>query len=660
MAAAAMMEAYINGLTQGKIKEYMEKNKSNLEKHIKKTIPATRDDLKAPDLPIFAGANKTGFELVCSYIRDHNEYTITKISQINEDYKDEVLRDVSLMITGNAGLLVENLDNAKAIKDHFVSSIETANEHTAANVENYKKVSEDIRKIGSECEANFKNLVPADGTPGAVNHLEIVKAVEKCHMANEGKVQTFIKDQTRSINSTIKEAMGTGNRAGPRPANGPPKATPTPSAWGTPSNPTPPTIIPDTQPTVSTAPNLTSNPNPTQDPPQTGNGNAQNQEPEYITVSRCVAATDDQGVEYAAWTDTRVKKRNRDFRFTKEAEDQFKAADTEEAKIARARRQIMIYGLPDPKVGDKKTEIGNIRMVADEFSKKWLQDKGFNIQKSDLKNCDSERLWNYGGKTHKGPKPLKVTFDTPEIANKFMTAAKAAGCDSSRTKIKFGKFQDISVDSEDWPKYFLRPGSTWKERQVFLTKKKERAAHRASDEYKRYKDAKERTNKNTHRIAESDLDDMDFLDPDDPGETEFDPNKNKGPPGVGKKSLPGGVIPNTGEKDEVEIMEHDNTNASPETEAAAGTGGSGTAEESTPPRGGDNGAGGSGTAEESTPLRSGDNGAVETAVEAVENENISDENDKKRKSYMMSPENSLTKENLAKKTSVAGPSKLNS
>ena len=133
MAAAAMMEAYINGLTQGKIKEYMEKNKSNLEKHIKKTIPATRDELKAPDLPTFAGANKTGFELVCSYIRDHNEYTITKISQINEDYKDEVLRDVSLMITGNAGLLVESLDNAKAIKDHFVSSIETAKEHADAN-----------------------------------------------------------------------------------------------------------------------------------------------------------------------------------------------------------------------------------------------------------------------------------------------------------------------------------------------------------------------------------------------------------------------------------------------------------------------------------------------------------------------------------------------
>ena len=53
MAAAAMMEAYINGLTQGKIKEYMEKNKSNLEKHIKKTIPATRD--LAQDLSLLTG-----------------------------------------------------------------------------------------------------------------------------------------------------------------------------------------------------------------------------------------------------------------------------------------------------------------------------------------------------------------------------------------------------------------------------------------------------------------------------------------------------------------------------------------------------------------------------------------------------------------------------
>ena len=161
---------------------------------------------------------------------------------------------------------------------------------------------------------------------------------------------------------------------------------------------------------------------------------------------------------------------------------------------------MMIYGLPDPPVGNKKTEIGNIRYVADEFSKRWLgEDKGFNIQRSDLKNCVTQRLWNYGGKTHKGPKPLKVTFDTPEIANKFMKAARAAGCDGSRSRIKFGKFQNVSEDSEEWPKYFLRPGSTWEERQVFIAKKKERDAHKASDEYGRYKAAKERTLKNTHK-----------------------------------------------------------------------------------------------------------------------------------------------------------------
>ena len=645
MAAAAMMQAYFNGLTQGKIKEDIEKNKSNLEKHTKKTIPSPRDAIEAPGLPVFSGSNKTGFELICTYIKDYNEYAIAKNKQDNEDYRDEILRDVSLMITGNAGLLVESLDNAKAIKDHFLSAIETTREYSVSNETNYKKISEDIKKMGSECDANFKNLVPADGTPGAVNHAEIVKAVENCHMINESKVETMIKNQTRSINSTVREVMGTGNKPGSRPANGPQKATPTASAWGTPSNPTPPNITPSTQTTNTTPPNTTPTPTPAPQP-QTGNGNAQSQEPEYITVTRPVAAVDEQGNEYTTWTDTRVKKRNKDFRFTKEAEDQFKAADSREAKIARARRQIMIYGLPDPKVGNKKSEIDNIRMVADEFSKQWLQDKGFNIQKSDLKNCIPQRLWNYGGKTHKGPKPLKVTFDTPEIAQKFMTAARAAGCEGSRTKIKIGKFQNISEDDEDWPKYFLRPGSTWEERQVYLAKKKEREDHRASDEYKRYKDAKERTAKNTHRVMESDLEDMEFQDPDYCGEEISDPkNKDKCLPGGGKRSPPtvseqnSSASGSSGGKDDVEILEQANVVITPETEVIAGP--SKTAE-STP----------------NTIPGSVDKVAVDLAEEAIEG--VLDENEKKRKSHEMSPGNSLAKDKLAKKTSIAGSSQADS
>ena len=41
MAAAAIMEAFINETTQGKQKENMEKNKSNLKKHLQNTNPPT-------------------------------------------------------------------------------------------------------------------------------------------------------------------------------------------------------------------------------------------------------------------------------------------------------------------------------------------------------------------------------------------------------------------------------------------------------------------------------------------------------------------------------------------------------------------------------------------------------------------------------------------
>ena len=643
MAAATIWGSFINGITQGKSKEYMEKNKSNLEKHIKKVVPATRDEVKAPDTPTFSNANKTSFDLICSYIKDYNEYTITKINQNNEDNKDEILRDVALMITGNAGLLVENLDNAKEIKTNFVSSIETAAQHKISNENKFTEIQDEIKRQSAENAKGFKNLIPGDGTPGAVNHAEIIKAVEKCHQINESKVQTMIREQTSSINRTVKESTkqtGTGSNIGTKTTQGPPRATPSTSAsaWGTADNPRPPPTQPNTQ---SSDPNPTQNP--TQNPPPTGSGNAPNQEPEYITVTRPVAAVDDKGVEYTSWIDTLAKKRNPKFRFTKEAEDSAKVAESKAAETARARRQIMIYGLPDPPVGNKKTEIGNIRKVADEFSKKWLQDKGFNIQKDDLKNCETQRLWNYGGKTHKGPKPLKVTLHSAEVANKFMRAARAAGCDGSRSKIKFGKFQKISVDSEDWPKYFLRPGSTWEERQVFLAKKKERDTHKASDEYGRYTAAKERTIKNTHRVEEGDLDEFTFLDPDDCGEDDPDyvaPPKNKLPPGGAGKGSNSSANQGTGsssgsgsnagaeknKNNEVIVLDDNN-----EMEASATI-------ESTGVSGNLNGE--------------GDKGAdIEDAVEAVENESeIAGENDKKRKSAAsLSPLSNQP----SKKTSIA-------
>ena len=523
MAAAAIMENFINERTQGTQKEEMEKNKENLKKYLQKPAPPARDPPTPreipPPLPTFAGSNKVGFETICNFIKEYNEYTITKVNQNNEDHKNEILRDVALMITGNSNLLVSNLDTTREVRTNFVSSISTASENKTAQEKEFKKITDILTHQGSSNEDSFKKLVPGDNTPGAVNHAEIIKAVEKVHMINESKFQTLIREQTSKINKTIKDSQTSQTGTGNARRTIPPFATQTTSAWGTPANPTPPNLTPD-QPSNTPTPTPTSNPNPDQMTSGNGSTRMPNQEVEYITISRPVAAKDPiTGNEIIQWTDVQgVKKRNKNFRFTKDAEDAHKQEENKQAAILRAKKQIMIYGLPDPPVADKKTEIGNIRLVADEFGKKWLKEKGFNIQKSDLKNCITQRLWNYGGKNHRGPKPLKVTFDNPEIANKFMIAAKAAGCEGSRSKIKLGKFQNIPEEDPNWPKYYLRPGTTWEDRQRFKAKKEEREAHRASSEYERYKGAKERTQNNTHKIADDDLEGLVFLDPEDTGE----------------------------------------------------------------------------------------------------------------------------------------------
>ena len=181
MAAAAIMEAFINETTQGKQKENMEKNKSNLKKHLQNTDPPTRDlpapRDNAPNTHTFGGSNKTGFELICKYIKEYHEYTITKVSQKNEDHKNEIPRDVALMVTGNSSLLVSNLDTSKEIMANFVSSIETASENRAAQEGDFKKVMEALRQQSSTNEEGFRKLVPGNETPGAVNHAEIIKSL---------------------------------------------------------------------------------------------------------------------------------------------------------------------------------------------------------------------------------------------------------------------------------------------------------------------------------------------------------------------------------------------------------------------------------------------------------------------------------------------------
>ena len=660
MAAAAIMETFINETTQGKQKDFMDRNKTSLKKNLQHTEPPTRVLPKRespPEKPTFTGNNKSGFDQICSHIKEYHEYTITKVDQRNEDHKNELLREVSLMITGNTSLLVSVLDFCREIKTQFVSSVESAAENRLAEEGDFKKLMEEMTKQGKMIEDGLRNLIPGNGTPGGINHAEIIKAVEKCHLINENKVQSFIREQTSKINSTIKDAQqnqtGTGNNTGTRQPQGPQRTTQTSSAWNNGPPGSGPRSGPGSGPGIGSGPppnpfsSFTSSTQPpnTQAPPPTpstsGNGSAQSgyQEPEFITVTRPRAAVDDQGKEYTDWVDSIAKKRNKDFKFSKDAEDAFKHADAKEAAILRARRQVMMYGLKDPPTGNKKTEIENIKKVADEFSKKWLPEKGFNIQKSDLKNCITQRLWNYGGKGHKGPKPLKVTFATPETANKFMTAARAAGCDSSRTKIKLGKFQNVAVDDPDWPTYFLRPGTTYEERQKIKEKREERNAHKAGPEYARYKGARERTEQNTHRVEEADLDEFTFLDENDVGEVADDDADNitggsgtstgAAAPGSGTGQMPG----LDGKEDKDKNKEEDDKTADQNPEAEMKS---------------------SGTNE--NPIIGKEGQSSGTQKENAEANKEETKADKKRKQEAMSPKNSLEQQKLAKKASSGASS----
>ena len=88
----------------------MERNKTNLKKYLQYTEPPTRalptPRETAPKDPTFVGSNKSGFELICNFIKEYHEFTITKIDQRNEDHKNEILREVARMVTGNTSLLV--------------------------------------------------------------------------------------------------------------------------------------------------------------------------------------------------------------------------------------------------------------------------------------------------------------------------------------------------------------------------------------------------------------------------------------------------------------------------------------------------------------------------------------------------------------------------
>ena len=149
----------------------MEKNKENLKKYLQKPAPPVRDPPTPreipPPLPTFAGSNKVGFETICNFIKEYNEYTITKVNQNNEDHKNEILRDVALMITGNSNLLVSNLDTTREVRTNFVSSISTASENKTAQEKEFKKITDILTHQGSSNEDSFKKLVPGDNTPGA-------------------------------------------------------------------------------------------------------------------------------------------------------------------------------------------------------------------------------------------------------------------------------------------------------------------------------------------------------------------------------------------------------------------------------------------------------------------------------------------------------------
>ena len=213
-------------------------------------------------------------------------------------------------------------------------------------------------------------------------------------------------------------------------------------------------------------------------------------------------------------SDAEIKPEN-NFQFTKEGDKVHETKKNErikESEINRAKKQIMLFNVPNPIGGpSKKYEMERLVEITNEMRPGWIgEEHGFHVTKEEVERAQYERLWRYGDENFKGPMPVKVTFNRGETATKFINGARKAGLLGRRIKIRKGKFQN--VDEKELPPTFIRGGSTYEQRQASRKKKEVKLAHKGTIEFGRYKGALARDEKHTHKSSEVVAVDDDLFD----------------------------------------------------------------------------------------------------------------------------------------------------
>ena len=499
--------------------EILIKSNETLKRHLTPKDPPPEmieidpmDEPAAPTVkvPEFSGMNANlKWTALCGYIKEVNDDTVNRICEANKENKDEMLIDIAHMVIGNTNLIVGQTNCLNVLKDSFTKLVEAANSDTAS----IESIKETLNKQSADMIVHFNSLIPATGTATAINleaHQKILK----------GEFFTMKDEIIYELRNNRHEMLGAKpkNKHGPGSAGNPsqvrssvdptniPLAPPPPNSWAKVA--TPPT---------TTTPTPVQTQHPPQNPSQTTQGEQQSVPNQTVEeFQRPVASTGPNGEHVTEWTMEKGKKKNRgdrniNFRFSDATEKAFKLEKLKEDELKRSRRQILIFNLANPIDGPNRAEeIKNIIKIAHEMTPGWLGLFGFKIQKEELQGAECQRLWNYGGPGWTGPYPLKVTFKEDATASKFTNGAKAGGLLGGRKKVNRGKYQNTPL--EEIPSYYIRPGSTFDERQKSKSKKEANIAHKKSAAYTRHTNAVARTKAYTHKVVVDDLDDDFFID----------------------------------------------------------------------------------------------------------------------------------------------------
>ena len=228
---------------------------------------------------------------------------------------------------------------------------------------------------------------------------------------------------------------------------------------------------------------------------------------ETITIPRQnVKKNEETGQWEEEWVDAVVKKRNPNprFVFNDDLEANRKNKRIYQNNKYRASKELMIYNVKTPPLPDQKGDMQHVIDISEEIRVVYLQSEGYDLQREDLTGAEVTRLWNYGKKDFKGPKPIKVTFKSPETVTRFLIGAEAAGFLGSRTLINKGKYQGAK-DLKAIPKWYVRASTTVEERQEISDRIRKKEENKKSAGYANWIAKKTREREFKTKIGAEDL-----------------------------------------------------------------------------------------------------------------------------------------------------------